>query len=197
MGLIRVMLVEDDPFWRDHISADLADESDIEMSAVAATKEEAIEKSLQTPVDVVLMDINLSGNNLDGLEAAEQIIRNYQQVAHSVKVIMLTSITEAEVVMKSFRLGAMNYINKSSYQDIVHAIREAYNDRAAIHSDAAKIMRNEVQLMELSPTEREVFDLRKDGLSKREISERLHKSTNTIKTQLRSIKQKLTHFKMD
>ncbi|MNJ05051.1 Bacterial regulatory protein, luxR family [compost metagenome] len=58
-------------------------------------------------------------------------------------------------------------------------------------------MRNEVQLMELSPTEREVFDLRKTGLSKRQISERLHKSTNTIKTQLRSIKNKLTHFKID
>lgn len=192
---IRVMLVEDDPFWQDHISADLADEPDIEVMATAKTKEEAIAAFEKTDIDVILMDINLTGNNLDGLEAAEQILRMRPQ--DPVKIIMLTSITEAEVVMKSFRVGALNYINKSSYQDILHAIREAYNGRAAIHADAARIMRSEVQLQELTPMEREVFDLRKDGLSKREISERLHKSTNTIKTQLRSIKNKLTGFKMD
>ncbi|MFD1177095.1 response regulator [Paenibacillus puldeungensis] len=195
MELIRIMLVEDDPFWRDHISSDLADEPDIEVVAVAATKEEAIEAASQRDIDVILMDINLTGNNLDGLEAVEKILRlpNLKPV----KIIMLTSITEAEVIMKSFRLGALNYINKSSYEDILQAIREAQHGRSSIHSDAAQIMRNEMQLMELTPMEREVFDLRKTGLSKREISEHLHKSTNTIKTQLRSIKNKLTNFKMD
>ncbi|SDE97097.1 DNA-binding response regulator, NarL/FixJ family, contains REC and HTH domains [Fontibacillus panacisegetis] len=195
MTSIRIMLVEDDPFWRDHISADLTDEADIEVVGVATTKEEAIDMASRINIDVILMDINLTGNNLDGLEAAEHILR--QQTKHDTKIIMLTSITEAEIVMKSFRLGALNYINKSSYQDILNAIRDAYSGKASIHSDAAKVMRNEVQLMELSPTEREVFDLRKTGLSKREISEKLHKSTNTIKTQLRSIKNKLTHFKID
>jgi DNA-binding CsgD family transcriptional regulator len=51
--------------------------------------------------------------------------------------------------------------------------------------------------MELSPMEREVFDLRKEGLSKQQISDKLHKSTNTIKSQLKSIKNKLTYFKSD
>ncbi|GIP54502.1 MULTISPECIES: response regulator transcription factor [Paenibacillus] len=195
MERIRVMLVEDDSFWRDHISGDLADEPDIQVAGVAATKEEAIELASKQDLDVILMDINLTGNNLDGLDAAEQIL--HQERNRSVKIIMLTSITEAEVIMKSFRLGAMNYINKSSYRDILNAIREANSGRASIHPDAARAMRSEVQLMELSPTEREVFELRRSGMSKREISERLHKSTNTIKTQLRSIKNKLTHFKMD
>ncbi|WP_059040795.1 response regulator transcription factor [Paenibacillus rubinfantis] len=195
MEPIRVMLVEDDPFWRDHISADLSDEPDIEVVAVTATKEEALEAASRRKIDVVLMDINLTGNQLDGLEAAERIL--WLPLQDSVKVIMLTSITEAEVILKSFRLGAINYINKASYQDILQAIREAQTGRSSIHSDAAGIMRSEMQLMELTPTEREVFDLRKTGLSKREISERLHKSTNTIKSQLRSIKNKLTQFKMD
>ncbi|MEF2967463.1 response regulator transcription factor [Paenibacillus sp. M1] len=195
MERIRVMLVEDDPFWRDHISADLADEPDIVVAGVAATKEEAVDLASRLELNVILMDINLTGNNLDGLDAAEQILR--QERSRSVKIIMLTSITDSEVIMKSFRLGAMNYINKSSYQDILQAVREANSGRASIHPDAARTMRSEVQLMELSPTEREVFELRRNGLSKREISERLHKSTNTIKTQLRSIKNKLTHFNMD
>jgi two-component system response regulator DevR len=195
MESIRVMLVDDDPFWRSHIGIDLAVEPDIQMVGVAATKEEAVALAIQELPDVILMDINLTGNNLDGLDAAEQILRDER--TRSAIVIMLTSITESEVILRSFRLGAINYINKSSYQDILLAIREATCGRASIHPDAARAMRNEVQLMELSSTEREVFDLRQNGLSKREISERLHKSTNTIKSQLRSIKNKLTNFKMD
>lgn len=195
MERIRVMLVEDDPFWQQNISSDLAEEQDIEVVAVAGTKEEAIGAALQHPLDIILMDINLTGNNLDGLEATKEILSKlYEQ---GIKVIMLTSLTEKEIIMKSFQFGALNYITKLSYKDIVRAIREAYEDRSTIHADAARVMRSEIQLMELSPMEREVFELRKEGLSKQQISDRLHKSTNTIKSQLKSIKNKLTYFKSD
>ncbi|HTG68047.1 MAG TPA: response regulator transcription factor [Candidatus Udaeobacter sp.] len=195
MGSIRVMLVEDDPFWQQNLSADLAEEPDIEVVAVAGTKEEALLAASRHPIDIILMDINLTGNNLDGLEAMKEILSELD--GDGIKIIMLTSLTEREVIMKSFRLGALNYITKQSYKDIVRAIREAYEDRSTIHADAARIMRSEIQLMELSPMEREVFDLRKEGLSKQQISEKLHKSTNTIKSQLKSIKNKLMHFKGD
>lgn len=195
MGRIRVMLVEDDPFWQQNLSSDLADEPDMEVVAVAGTKEEAVEAAMSHPIDVILMDINLTANNLDGLEALKEIVPRLME--DGIKVIMLTSLTEREIIMKSFQLGALNYITKQSYKDIVKAIREAYEDRSTIHADAARIMRSEIQLMELTPMEREVFELRKVGLSKTQISEKLHKSTNTIKSQLKSIKNKLTYFKGD
>lgn len=195
MERIAVMLVEDDPFWQQNLSADLADEPDIEVVAVAATKEEAVEAAMRGGVDVILMDINLTANHLDGLDAVREIIGKSDDIPP--KIIMLTSLTDREMIMKSFQLGALNYITKQSYKDIVKVIREAYQDRSTIHSDAARIMRNEIQLMELTPIEREVFELRKRGLSKAQISELLHKSTNTIKSQLKSIKNKLTHFKGD
>ncbi|RIX51556.1 DNA-binding response regulator [Paenibacillus nanensis] len=195
MARIKVMLVEDDPFWQRNISLDLAEEQDIEVVAVASTKEEAVEAALAYMPDVILMDINLTGNNLDGLEATKEIVSKlYEQ---GIKVIMLTSLTESEIVMKSFQFGALNYITKLSYKDIVRAVREAYEDQSSIHPDAAKIMRNEIQLRELSPMEREVFELRKEGLSKQQISDKLYKSTNTIKSQLKSIKNKLIFFKGD
>ncbi|MBD0378892.1 response regulator transcription factor [Paenibacillus sedimenti] len=193
MNSIRVMLVEDDPFWQQNLTSDLDIEPDIEVVALAATKEQAVQFACDKQIDVILMDINLTGNNLDGLEATSEILSLSQQ--NNIKIIMLTSLTEKEIIVKSFQIGALNYINKSSYKDIVRAIREAYSDRSSIHSDAARIMRNEIQLMTLTATEREVFDLRKEGLSKQQISEKLHKSANTIKTQLKSIKAKLTHAK--
>ncbi|MFC4778249.1 response regulator [Paenibacillus sp. GCM10023252] len=193
MSLIRVLLVEDDPFWQQNLSSDLADEPDIEVAAVASTKEEAVQAAVQLNIDIILMDINLTGNNLDGLEATREILSKLYN--HGISIIMLTSLTEREVVMKAFQFGAVNYITKTSCKDIVQAIREAYVDRSTIHSDAARIMRSEIQLMQLSPMEREVFELRKEGLSKQQISDRLHKSANTIKTQLRSIRNKLTSFR--
>lgn len=193
MERIRVMLVEDDSFWQQNISSDLAEETDIDVVAVVGTGEEAVRTALETEIDVVLMDINLTENNLDGLEAAHEI--STLLTHRNVKIIMLTSLSDKDIVIKSFQLGAMNYITKQSYKDIVRAVREAYANRSAIHADAASIMRNEVQLMPLTPTEREVFELRKQGLSKQQISEKLYKSTNTIKSQLKSIKNKLNPFR--
>ncbi|CAM4440513.1 DNA-binding NarL/FixJ family response regulator [Paenibacillus endophyticus] len=195
MSRIRVMLVEDDPFWQQNLSSDLAEELDIEVVAVVSTRESAVDTALRESIDIILMDINLTGNNLDGLDAMKEIFSRID--TDTVKVIMLTSLTEREIIMKSFQIGALNYITKQSYKDIVRAIREAYQDRSTIHADAARIMRSEIQLMELSPMEREVFELRKEGLSKQQISDKLHKSTNTIKSQLKSIKNKLTHFRGD
>ena len=58
-----------------------------------------------------------------------------------------------------------------------------------IHSDAAEVVRNEIQLSVLTPMEREVYELKKQGLNKTQIAEKLFKSINTIKSQIRSIRE--------
>ncbi|WP_141434320.1 response regulator transcription factor [Bacillus sp. 03113] len=187
-SIIRVMLVEDDEFWQQQLSSDLNKEEDIEVVKVATTKLEALD-SLQTmEIDIILMDINLTENHLDGLDAARDISRNKELKS---KVIMLTSLTDYEVIIKSFQNGAINYITKSNFHDIVKCIREAYAEKSSIHSDAASVIRHEIPLMLLTPSEREIYDLREKGYNKTQMSELLHKSVNTIKTQLRSIRSKL------
>lgn len=185
---IRVMLVEDDSFWRERLFADLNKETDIEIVKAAATKREALEEAGILDIDVVLMDINLTENQLDGLETTKELMIATKS---QVKIIMLTSLTEKEIIVKAFQNGAVNYINKSSFPDIVRAIREAYADQASIHPDAALAMREEIRLMQLSPSEREIHDLKERGYSRTEISELLNKSLNTIKTQIRSVRNKL------
>jgi two-component system, NarL family, response regulator DevR len=185
---IRVMLVEDDSFWRERLFADLNKETDIEIVKAAATKREALEEAGILDIDVVLMDINLTENQLDGLETTKELMIATKS---QVKIIMLTSLTEKEIIVKAFQNGAVNYINKSSFPDIVRAIREAYADQASIHPDAALAMREEIRLMQLSPSEREIHDLKERGYSRTEISKLLNKSLNTIKTQIRSVRNKL------
>jgi two-component system response regulator DevR len=185
---IRVMLVEDDPFWRERLTADLGKEPDIEIVKAAASGREALEAAASLGMDVVLMDINLTQNQLDGLDAARELMLAKQ---FEVKIIMLTSLTEKEIIVKAFQNGAVNYINKSSFYDIVRAIREAYGGESPIHPDAAATMREEIRLMQLTPSEREIHKLKARGYSRTEISEMLNKSLNTIKTQIRSIRNKL------
>jgi DNA-binding NarL/FixJ family response regulator len=186
--IIKVMLVEDDEFWRQQLSSDLNKEEDIQVVKAAVTKQEALEAFQTMEIDVILMDINLTENQLDGLEAARDISMNKEL---NTKIIMLTSLTDKEIILKSFQNGAVNYITKSSFQDIVKAIREAYADVSSIHPDAAPVMRHEIQLMLLTPSERELYELREKGYNKTQMSQLLHKSVNTIKTQLRSIRNKL------
>lgn len=186
MTLIRVLLVEDDAFWQESISNDLSKESDIEVTGVVSTKDEAVEAVTTTEIDVILMDINLTENNLDGIEAAKEIKRLGKH-----NIIMLTSLDDKEVVIQSFKQGVVNYITKSSFKDIVTAIREAYHNTSSIHADAASIMRTEIILSDLTPSEREIYELKQLGYNKTQISQKLFKSINTIKTQLRSIRDKL------
>ncbi|WP_034670472.1 response regulator transcription factor [Ectobacillus panaciterrae] len=187
-SIIKVMLVEDDEFWRQQLSLDLNKEEDIQVVKAAATKQEALEAFQTMEIDVILMDINLTENQLDGLEATRDISMNKEL---KTKVIMLTSLTDKEIILKSFQSGAINYITKSNFRDIVKAIREAYADKPSIHSDAAPVMRHEIQLMLLTPSEREIYELREKGYNKTQMAEMLYKSVNTIKTQLRSIRNKL------
>lgn len=188
MSRIKVMLVEDDEFWQRNLSQDLNREEDIEVVKIVSSKEEALEAALTLDIDVILMDINLTANQLDGLEATKEIFKEHKA---NVKIVMLTSLSDRDIIIKSFQNGAVNYITKSSYQDIVQAVRDANDNHASIHSDAAMAMRSEIQLMTLTPMEREVYELREKGLNKTQISETLHKSVNTIKTQMKSIKNKL------
>lgn len=187
MTPIKVMLVEDDPFWQNHIACDLNQVSDIEVVCTAATKEECLHAVQSVDCDVVLMDINLTSNQLDGLDAAQEI----RQMPHPAKIIMLTSLHEAEVVVRSFQCGATNFINKSSLSDVVQAIRDAHANKSSIHPDAAASLIHEIQLMALTPMEREVYELKQQGMNKSEISRVLHKSFNTVKTQMKSIRSKL------
>ena len=185
---IKILLVEDDSFWRETLETDLNQENDLEVVSVALTREEAVIAVKSLDIDVILMDINLTGHNLDGLDATKEISRFLQG---QIKIIILTSFSEKEVILDSFRKGAVNYLTKNNYQDIVKAIRDAYANKADIHSDAAEVVRNEIQLSILTPMEREVYELKQQGLNKKQISEKLFKSINTIKSQIRSIRGKL------
>lgn len=188
---IKVILVEDDPFWQKNISMYIEKEADdIEVINIVDSKEKVLEiVENESQIDIVLMDINLTAANLDGIEIIEILSKQ------KIKAIALTSINEQDVIVESFESGAVNYINKSSIYDIILAIREAVEGRNQIHSDAAGAllvkMREEKKLRSLTSSEREVYDLEKKGYKKKDIAEHLYKTIDTIKKHSRSWRRKL------
>lgn len=188
---IKVVLVEDEEFWQENISKYIEKETnDIKVVEVAACKEEMLKViDREIDIDVVLMDINLTGANLDGIEIIEILSRR------GIKTIALTSISDDDVIINSFESGAINYITKSSIFDIITSIYDAMEGKSKIHHDASGAllsrMQEEKKMRLLTSSEREVYNLQKKGYSRTKIAEHLFKSVSTVKKQIQSIRKKL------
>ncbi|WP_429842457.1 response regulator [Brevibacillus sp. FIR094] len=194
MNPIRVFLVEDDPVWRKGLIDFLNKEPDLTVVGEAGFKAEAIERFLPAKADVVLMDINLTENNLDGIETAIE----FMALQADSKIIMLTSLTDEAVIVESFSAGAVNYISKSNFKEIPDAIRAAHNSQSAIHPTAAAALRNEFLRLKndenqklLSPAERDILQLIHQGQTQTQIEQSLHITKRTIKNHINRILKKM------
>ena len=190
MGKIRVAIVEDDLEWIELLKIILFKEEDMMLVGVAFNKDEAVRLSQALEqIDVFLVDINLTENNLDGIFVAVEL----REKNYAGKVIMLTSMMDEEIVRKSFVAGVSNYILKKNAPELPSLIRSAYAERTPIEilaNDYCRLKQEE-QLKNLTPAERELYELAENGLSRLEMERKLLKSENTIKGQIKKILRKL------
>lgn len=190
MGKIRVAIVEDDLEWIELLKIILFKEKDILLVGVASNKDEAVRLSQALEqIDVFLVDINLTENNLDGIFVANEL----REQNYAGKVIMLTSMMDEEVIRKSFVAGVSNYILKKNAPELPALIRNAYAERTPIEilaNDYCRLKQEE-QLKNLTPAERELFELAENGLTRMEMEQKLLKSENTIKGQIKKVLRKL------
>lgn len=195
MEQIRVHIVEDDPVWRKGLIDFISKEADLSIVGEAAAKDDALAWFQDGEADVVLMDINLTENNLDGIETALALTEMGRELA----IIMLTSLTAEEVIVESFSAAAVvNYISKSNFKEIPDAIRAAYQRQSAIHPTAAAALRNEFMRLKsgedqklLSPAEKDILQLIHQGQTQSQIEQTLHITKRTIKNHINRILKKM------
>ncbi|MGE7609676.1 response regulator [Peribacillus frigoritolerans] len=190
MDKIRVVLIEDDEDWIKLIETIIGNEDDMMLVACSRTKEEAIKLSRAlNHIDIFLVDINLTEDNLDGIYTALELKRS-----ESSKIIMLTSMSDEEVIQQAFTAGATDYILKKDATRIPEIIRSSYHETPPIQALIKDYVRlkSEEQLKELTTAERGVYDLIEQGYSRSEIQKKLIKSDNTIKNQIKNILKKLS-----
>lgn len=176
MKTIRIQIVEDDADYRYLMERTLEKEPRFELCSSCEDSETALSAALNENPDIVLMDLNLSGKELDGIETARAIRLNT-----NARVVILTSYEDYETIVRaSTRAFASAYLYKSSFSTLVPTLIETAQ---SVTSQAHLIC--SILLAPLTDAERSVlqYTLGQDV--------GLHSSSKTIANQQTGILRKL------
>lgn len=188
---IRVLIVDDHDMVRSGLEVFLETCDDLELIGEASNGEQAIHLSTELQPDVVLMDLLMPG--MDGVTATRTILKS----CPNTKIIALTSFKEKELVHEALQAGAIGYLLKNvSIDELAKAIRAAHSGRSVLAPEATQALIEAVTRppgigFDLTDREHEVLHLMSEGLSNREIADRLMISHSTVKNHVSNIFSKL------
>jgi DNA-binding NarL/FixJ family response regulator len=196
--MTRVLIVDDDHLMRAGLAELLSGEPEIEIAGQASTGRDAIERTRRLDPDVVLMDVRMP--DLDGIEAT----RALAGAAPRAKVLILTTFEQDDYVFGALRAGASGFLLKRTPpEELIAAVRTiAAGDSLLSPSVTRRVidrmarqptpeLADRVRLEELTPREREVFNLVARGLSNREIAAELVVEESTVRTHVKRLLMKL------
>ncbi|WP_203970933.1 response regulator [Planotetraspora silvatica] len=193
--VMRVMVVDDHPMWRDAVARDL-DEAGCEVVATTGEGRQALRIAAAVRPDVVVLDLQLP--DLPGVEVA----RGLGASADPPRVLVLSASAEPEDVLEAVKAGASGYIVKSaSKEDFLDAVRRTAEGDAVFTPGLAGLVLGEYRRLAAQPaapagpvlTERETEVLRlvAKGLSYRQIAARLVLSHRTVQNHVQNTLSKL------
>ena len=199
MSVIKIILVDDQPLFREGLRTLLSVHNDFEVVGEAANGEEAIRLARIHQPSVVLMDLQMPV--LNGVAAT----RRLQQEQPNCPVIVLTTFDDDEMVFDGLRAGALGYLLKDAPSEkLAEAIRLAARGESFLQpSVAAKVVAEFARLTtpklaspsslieQLSEREQEILTLITNGASNREIAKRLFLAEGTVKNHVTNILGKL------
>lgn len=190
---IRTLLADDHPLFREGVAHSLRSDPDFEIVAEVGSGEEAIESALSLKPDLVLLDVTMPG--IGGIKAALEISSNLPDV----RIMMLTVSEDQGCLMAALKAGAHGYVLKGvSAAELRTVTRRVANGEAYVTPRLAAEMLTDLSrpnppdsFSELSAREAGVLELLGQGLTNREIGERLNLAEKTIKHYMTIILQKL------
>jgi len=192
---MRILIVEDDPLMLLGLEQALGEQAGITIAGQAEDGYAAIQQALRLQPDLIVMDIGLPG--IDGIAATKEIKAQLPQV----HIVILTSHTLQTEVVAALASGADAYCVKgASLERLLAAIEAAKDGATYLDPQIARLVVENLRspvppasqnLAHLSEREMDVLKLIVQGKSNHEIAEDLYLSTNTIKTHVRGIMNKL------
>ncbi|MEU3274082.1 response regulator transcription factor [Saccharomonospora sp. NPDC006951] len=194
---IEVLLVDDHEVVRRGLRELLSDERDIEVVAEASGADEALAVAMHVEPDVAVVDVRLGDGEKDVDGVA--LCRELRSRPNPPQCLVLTAFDDEEAMMGAIMAGASGYLLKQVRgQDVVNAVREVAAGRSLLDPvttarllDKMRHPTESDRLSDLSERERSVLDLIGDGMSNREIAERLFLAEKTVKNYVTSLLGKL------
>ncbi len=194
MEKIRILVVDDESVVREGIVAILSLQSTLEVVGEAMDGIQAVKVANKTKPDVILLDMAMP--NQDGLTTIPQLIEALPEV----RILVLTSFAESDMVYKAIKSGAIGYMLKDARREqLIQAIHDVANGQASISPSIALKVIQEVNhpsevlytSSPLTPRELETLRLIARGLTNQEIAESLTVAERTVAKYVSSILEKL------
>ena len=194
---IRVLLADDHAVLRAGLKVLLSSEPDIEICGEAENGDEAVARALELRPDVVVMDLRMSGAELDGIDATRAITAN----PNAPKVLVLSMYDDPAFMDQALAAGAAGYARKRDADtDLLSAIRAVARGEAYLAPALTTVMLKRISAPEseqddqgrdLSARELEVLRQLALGYNNRQIAETLGLSVKTIETYKARVMEKL------
>jgi len=195
MKKIKVILVDDHNIVRDGLKILLMNLPDIEVIGEVATGADLFDLLKLKMPDVLLMDILLP--KMSGIAITEKLRREFPDI----KVIMLTASINDESIIDSFKAGALGYLSKSiQREELIQAIKEVNSGKEYLAKSISETVldnykkakdRTINQHYEITTRELQIIELFTEGLSYKEIADKLNISTRTVESHKNHIFEKL------
>ena len=190
---MNIIIVDDDSLVAGALKTILEINPDINITATGSDGQEACELYRRYQPDILLMDIRMK--NMSGLEASALILKEFPDA----RILLLTTFSDDEYIIKALRLGAKGYLLKQDYASILPALRAVFSGQTVFGTE---IVARIPQMLQSSPSfdynacdinERElrIIELIANGYSNKEIASELFLSEGTVRNYLSSILDKL------
>ena len=184
--MIRLLIADDHAVVRTGLTQLLSALDEVELVGAATNGEEAVALCAELVPDVVLMDLEMP--SLDGIEATRRI----KEAQPGVAVVILTSFSDRERILRALDAGAAGYLLKDAEPDeLTRAVRAAAQGDAPLDPRAGRALLSDRTATSpadaLSEREREVLAMVAEGLPNKLIARRLGISEKTVKAHLTSV----------
>ncbi|MGQ0739032.1 MAG: response regulator [Bacteroidota bacterium] len=188
---IQLLVADDHAILRDGIVSLLKTEPGFQVACTAGGGYEVLDLISKHAVDVCLLDINMPG--LDGIETAKLI----RQRKPEVKIIMLTTYNDREIISELVHIGVSGYLLKNSdKEELVEAIQKVTKGRHYFSEEVENIIleglteKKNAEIISLTERELEVVKLLANEYTNDKIAAELHISYRTVETHRKNIMQK-------
>ncbi|MGH8827046.1 MAG: response regulator [Jiangellaceae bacterium] len=192
--IVRVFLLDDHEVVRRGVAALLESEGDIEVVGEAATAAQALDRIVAVEPDVAVLDVRLPDGS--GVEVCREIRSRLPGTA----CLMLTSFADDEALFQAVMAGAAGYVLKQIQgADLIGAVRTVASGGSLLDPRSTARMLERIRadaarsdpLDMLSAQERQIVDLIGEGLTNRQIGERMFLAEKTVKNHVSHVLAKL------
>jgi DNA-binding NarL/FixJ family response regulator/signal transduction histidine kinase len=197
--MIRLLLVDDQPYIRDSLRIILEQQPDFEIIGLTENGEQAVSFCEQEQPHVVLMDLNMPG--MDGAEATKLIKQKWP----GVRVLILTTFQETDMAVEALQNGADGYLLKSTEpQELFEGIRLVHRGVKMITPDITNVLIDHYEMNPaseaptekcneygLTPRELEILECLSKGMRYKSIAAKLYLSDGTVRNYASTIYAKL------